>query len=84
MFINMANLFQIIFVLIYVLQNIVGVTYILHPQHPPPPPYNFNDPLGVENEVDIIDIISRYFSEIFLPCNNYVVIAFCLVYCILA
>ena len=66
MFINMANLFQNIFFLIYVLQNIVGVTYILHPQ--PPPPYKFNDPLGVENE-DIIDIISRYFSEIFLPCN---------------
>lgn len=68
MFINMANLFQNIFFLIYVLQNIVGVTYILHPQSPPPS-YNFNDPLGVENEVDIIDIISRYFSEIFLPCN---------------
>ena len=69
MFINMANLFQNIFFLIYVLQNIVGVTYILHPQPPPPPPYNFNDPLGVENEVDIIDIISRYFTEIFLPSN---------------
>lgn len=67
MFINMANLFQNIFFLIYVLQNIVGVTYILHPQLPLP--YKFNDPLGVENEVDIIGIISRYVSEIFLPCN---------------
>ena len=69
MFINMANLFQNIFFLICVLQNIVGGTYVTAPTTPPPPPYNFNDPFGVENEVDIIDIISRYFSEIFLPCN---------------
>ena len=55
MFINMANLFQNNFLLICVLQNIVGVTYILHPQLPLP--YKFNDPLGVENEVDIIGII---------------------------
>ena len=67
MFINIANLFQNNFFLICVLQNIVGVTYILHPQLPLP--YKFNDPLGVENEVDIIGIISRYVSEIFLPCN---------------